>query len=288
MKQGKWLIVGALAANIAWANVPVIDGSQRYAEAVNNQPLEDNGLAQTKRYEDDSPFINEANAASEDERFSESQGKRVSSSTEHLQLLFNKLEQMQQEIASLRGQLELQAHQIKLLSKGRLPDSSLHKRNKLSESTQTTLPAVTIAKPKSEETSPQAVAVKRAGDPMDEQLSYVAAYELVKNKQYEQAREAMSAFLDRYPAGPYAANAHYWLGELYILAHQYTKALASFKTIVDEFADSNKFAAATYKLGVVYEQLGHNDKAHEQFIKVTEAFPGTTIARLAKAKLAQS
>ena len=47
--------------------------------------------------------------------------------------------------------------------------------------------------------------------------AYRAAYALVRGQQFDQAMPAFQQFLQDYPDGKYAANAHYWLGELYLV-----------------------------------------------------------------------
>ena len=47
--------------------------------------------------------------------------------------------------------------------------------------------------------------------------AYRAAYALVRGQQFDQAVQAFNQFLQNYPDGRYAPNAHYWLGELYLV-----------------------------------------------------------------------
>ena len=50
-----------------------------------------------------------------------------------------------------------------------------------------------------------------------EASAYRAAYALVQGRQFDEAIPAFQQFLQRFPGGLYAANAHYWLGELYLV-----------------------------------------------------------------------
>jgi TolA-binding protein len=52
---------------------------------------------------------------------------------------------------------------------------------------------------------------------MGEQEAYQAAYGLVRERQFSDALTAFAAFLGEYPFGRFAPNAHYWLGELYLV-----------------------------------------------------------------------
>jgi TolA-binding protein len=47
--------------------------------------------------------------------------------------------------------------------------------------------------------------------------AYEAAYALVRSQKFDQAVTAFQQFQRNYPAGMYAPNAYYWLGELYLV-----------------------------------------------------------------------
>ncbi len=206
--------------------------------------------------------------------------EQSTSPSEEMQLLLAKLNDMQREMADLRGKLEVQSHQLSALkSKPR------KKRYAAIKKRQSYYKKIKRNTPAKREMAPQKNAAKN--NTMDEQLSYVGAFELVKNKHFDKAIPAMKQFLDNYPKGPYAANAHYWLGELYLLKQDYNDAIDEFNIIIDKFKDSSKLAAAKLKLGVTYARLGDKFNAKQQFKAVTEEFPDTSAARLAKAKLAQ-
>ena len=82
---------------------------------------------------------------------------------------------------------------------------------------------------------PHPVATATPENPADEQIAYLAAYNLIKTKQYAAARTAMTNLTARYPKGSYTANAEYWLGELSLADHQPTEALKHFETVLKQF-----------------------------------------------------
>lgn len=270
-------LTAALMASSAFANVQVVDDSQNYA--YNNHSDQYTTFAASK----------------------EQPVKQDESETEKYQLLLSKIEQMQQEILELRGQVELQAHQLKVAglasTKGKVVASvpTMEAPVKQAEAAkpavqpeqtqQQEAKSAVVATAASEQANEAKAKVYASADPMDEQLSYVAAYEHIKHRQYQKALPALQTFVATYPDGPYAANAHYWLGELYLNDGQLQDARSQFEVVVKDFTDSNKVASAQYKLGITYERLGFKDKAQAQFLKVTEEFPGTAISRLAKAKI---
>ena len=48
------------------------------------------------------------------------------------------------------------------------------------------------------------------GDPAKEKLYYDAAFDLIKQKDFDKASQAFNAFLRKYPNSQYAGNAQYW------------------------------------------------------------------------------
>lgn len=122
-------------------------------------------------------------------------------------------------------------------------------------------------------------------NPVQEQNAYQTAYNSLKNRNYAQATQAMEKYLQQYPTGKYAANAHYWLGELYMVQGQQDKAASQFNTIITRYPDDGKIADAILKLGIVYYNKGQYVQAKSTFEQVKAKYPGSAAARLANARL---
>jgi tol-pal system protein YbgF len=121
----------------------------------------------------------------------------------------------------------------------------------------------------------------------EEQAVYQTAYNLIKAKKYDEAIAALQKMLVKYPAGQFAANAHYWLGELYSLTGQHEQAAAEFVAVVKHYPSNPRVADSELKLGLIYAtQLKWVD-AKASFAKVVHQYPGTPSARLAMEQLKQ-
>lgn len=220
----------------------------------------------------------------------------------------NKLQSLQKEVQDLRGQIELQAHEIDELKQQQLAyyqdlDSRLEQEQlNIARNRQSTTPKqLPKPVPVSTNETPAAVApemeIESMPDvahitpnrsrinPADEQISYLAAYDLVKQKNLSQATEAMQQFLSKYPQGGYSANAHYWLGELHLANKEYAEAISQFDTIIKSFKTSSKFAPSHLKLGYALAEMGRLSEAKAQLAAVMNLYPDTATAHLAKAKL---
>lgn len=225
--------------------------------------------------------------------------------------LIERVHTLQKEVQELRGQLEVQAHELKTLKEQQLTyykDLDGRIANASGKSTAATQPVAAgsrdallvpsqtpVNKPRASATYNTAPKNNTAAlptatpgfrsNPADEQISYLAAYELVKNKQYDNAIKAMQTFVQKYPQGGYSANAQYWLGELFMVKKDYAKAIEHFEVVLHQFPSSNKTAASMLKAGYAYAASGNNQEAKKRLQEVVKTFPGTQTAQLAHLKL---
>lgn len=120
---------------------------------------------------------------------------------------------------------------------------------------------------------------------LTEQSSYRAAYDLIKKRRYTQAAESFQAYLKQYATGSYAPNAHYWLGELALIAGDNDEAKQQFKIVTKEFPKHNKAADATLKLGVMAMEARQWQQARQFLSQVQQQYPISSAAQLAAAKI---
>lgn len=198
-------------------------------------------------------------------------------------LLFQ-VQQLQQEVQSLRNLVETQRQRLgQVENDGR--ERYLDVDRRLSEilkqlAERNTAPvqsAGNLAQPEPEEPSLGAVS---AGE--SDRDAYNRAYALIKTQDFDQAVDAFERFTATYTQSALLPNAHYWLGELFMVKNQTDKAESAFQTVISQFPNSRKVPDASYKLGLVYSRYGQIDKAKVQMGKVKAAFPKSTAAKLAE------
>lgn len=194
--------------------------------------------------------------------------------------LFLQLQQMQQEIAALRGMVEEQQHRI-----NRLEEDSKDRFQALdSRLSQGDVSASTGGNAEPDSGLQQSVTMA-PGDPEKEQQFYEAAYSLIQARDFERAQQAFVAFLGRYPQGKYAANAHYWLGEIGLVTNDLQAAGKAFATVINDWPQHGKVPDSTYKLATVEQRLGRHERAEAMFRQVVEQFPDSSAASLARQEL---
>ncbi|GEM_PF-1121716 len=277
--NSRWIaVVMGLMASVYFplaqaSSVPVIDESIRISGGENTSPapaVETQDLSESSEEEEsDVPVVTSkrvvtattATAATSnlslEQRLTRLE-KQVSARGEET----TQLEGLHQEIAELRGQIELNTHQIQLLSQKQ---------------------AVAQASEGSDTAAKGNVAAVREDD-ASELVAYQKAYDAIKAKDFERAKTAFQAYLHQYSKGTYAGNSHYWLGEIYLHQGALTKASAEFNQVLAN-AKNTKYPDAMLKMGFVYYQQGAWDQARRQLNQVKQQFPDTTVATLAESKL---
>jgi len=127
--------------------------------------------------------------------------------------------------------------------------------------------------------------VPAAASAGSDKASYQAAFDLLKNSQYDQATAAFQQFLAAYPDSSLADNAQYWLGEAYYVNRNFPSALAAFQAVIDRYPQSRKVPDALLKIGYCDYELKQIDQATQVLTDVLTRFPDTPAGNLAKQRL---
>lgn len=187
--------------------------------------------------------------------------------------LYSQVQQLQQEVQSLRGMVEELNHQVNQMRNGeRQRYLDLDRRlNQLDPNNKgaSLSPA-----------SGPASAKKFATD----KAMYEQASELRKKNQFRAAIELLNDLLAEYPRGAYAPYSNYWLGELYLAVApiDYKSAKKHFVSLLVDYPDHVKVPDAMYKLGRLYADQEQQDKARSTWNALIQKYPGKSAANLAK------
>jgi len=212
-----------------------------------------------------------------------------------------RMEQIQQELSSLRGLMESQEHQLNLIKQRqrnlyqdmdrRLHDLEIKGGSPASASGGTHVSPVaapstasSVPPPASSAPSPAPVAVSTGGD-KNGKPAYTAAFNILKQGKYQDAIVAFRGFQQNYPDSIYGANAQYWLGEAYSASRDYQTALQEFQKVISQFPQSNKVEGSMLKIGYTYYELQDWASARSALETVTSKYPGSTVSRKAKERL---
>jgi len=206
---------------------------------------------------------------------------------QNLSNLFYQLQQLQREVMMLNGKVEEQAHELRSLK-----EQSLERYVDLDRR----IAGGTAAVPGSGNTAAPVVLPISGGGSAPEQVgegdAYRSAYALVRAQKFNDASVAFKQFLQDYPAGKYAPNAHYWLGELYLVMQpsDLESSRQAFMLLLSQYPNNSKAPDAMYKLGKVYFMKGNREKAREYLDRVITQYgsSNSSAVKLSREFIAQN
>lgn len=187
------------------------------------------------------------------------------------------LQMLQQEVMMLRGEVERQGHELQQLRQQSL-DRYIELDRRMGGSGADPDAGASSTIP--EARSGGSPVARTAGAPSTnvaqpgEYEAYKNAYAKVKAQEFGGAVTAFQSFLDKYPEGRYAANAHYWLGELYLVLSppQPEQAMQEFSGLLQNYPDNAKVPDAMLKLGRLYFQRGERDRSRQMLERLVAEY----------------
>jgi tol-pal system protein YbgF len=214
--------------------------------------------------------------------------------------LLNDVEDLKAQVRRLRGQIEVQQHELDQLKNGQR-QSLIDVDRRLRELERR--PAGASATPvpgQSAAVSPPALApsgsaglaaaaptqpAARGVPSAAEQQQYDAAFALMKQGLYQQAAARFREFVARNPKSPLADNAQYWIGEAAYVTRDFRTALAEFNKVVTNYPQSPKVADALLKIGYTHYELAAYERARQVLNEVITRYPNTAVAKSAELRL---
>ncbi|WP_136415025.1 MULTISPECIES: tol-pal system protein YbgF [Oxalobacteraceae] len=183
--------------------------------------------------------------------------------------LNNQNEQLKQEIARLRGQIEMLTNELANTQK-RQKDFYVDLDTRLRK------------------LEPQQITVdgKEVSVEQGEQRAYEAALAYFKAGDYKNAGASFFDFLRRYPNSGFAPSAQYWLGNTYYAQRDYRNAISAQQVVVKNYPDSPKAADALLNIASCYMELKDKGSAKKTLETLVAQYPDSPAARTAKERLA--
>lgn len=222
-----------------------------------------------------------------------------------LQDMLNRMDQLQQDLQELRGELEVQTHTLKDLQR-RQREQYLDIDRRLQQlenpsvggppGAASTLPPTTTApvrvppvtpptaqKPPS--AKPPAALVPGSIEQIGEQAEYDTALAVLREGRYTEAAQAFKKFLADHPGSTYADNANYWLGEAYYVTRNFDKALRAFQGLVNTYPKSAKVPGSRLKIAYINYEKKDWPAARKALSAIVSDYPDTTVSRQANDRL---
>jgi tol-pal system protein YbgF len=178
-------------------------------------------------------------------------------------------EQLRQEIARLRGQVEVLTNEL----------ANEQRRQK---------DFYTDLDGRLRKLEPQKATVdgREVEIGVNEQKSYDDALALFKAANYKGASAAFASFVKRFPQSGFAAAAYYWLGTSYYAQRDYRSAIHALQTVVSSYPDNPKAPDALLNISSCQTELKDKAGAKKALENLIAQYPGSAAALTAKERLA--
>ena len=184
--------------------------------------------------------------------------------------LANEMDRLRQEIAGLRGQIEVLSNELANAQR-RQKDfyADLDQRLRAIEQKQSALDN------------------KAAELTASEQKTFDAALVQFKSQDYRGAAQSLSSFLQKYPESTYLPQAYFWLGSSHYALGDCSSAIPAFQTVVARFASSPRAPDAMLSLAECQIDMKDKAAARESLSNLVKRYPSTPAAAAAKERLAE-
>ncbi len=115
---------------------------------------------------------------------------------------------------------------------------------------------------------------------------YNAAFQLLSQARFEDARAALESFIAGYPTDPLISNAYYWLGETFYVERDYLAAADTFRRGFEMAPGGAKAPDNLLKLGMSLATMNKEEEACVVYGQLVERYPdaGSSIASKVRAE----
>jgi tol-pal system protein YbgF len=205
--------------------------------------------------------------------------------------LLRQIDQLNAEIASLRGQIEVLTNDNQQLQK-RQRDFylDLDSRMKRLEGGGAAAPGASGAGgvPDARPAEPGAATprVSSREDQAREMKAYDAASNLFRRNDFASAIDAFRGFVKDFPSSTLAPNAEYWIGISYANLRDYKNAIATQEALLAKHPQSPKAPDALLAIAAIQAEQGDNGSARNTLEDIIARYPNSEAAGKARTRLA--
>jgi len=182
--------------------------------------------------------------------------------------LVNQIDGLKQEIANLRGQLEVVSNRVEGLDK---------RQKDLYVDLDARLRKFETAKLDQDKATAAAQA---------EQQVYEAGLNQFKANNYGAAIQSLQSFLASYPQSTLAPSAQYWIGNAHYALRDYRSAIAAQQKVIANWPDSAKAPDAMLNIASSQSEMGDPNAARNTLRTLVSKYPQSPAAEQAKQRLA--
>jgi len=195
--------------------------------------------------------------------------------------LFQQIQQLQQQVRNLQGQVDTLQYQLKQNEQGQrdLYQNLDSRISKVETGGGAAAGANAAAGDAGNDDG------SNADVPPEVQSAYMAAFDKLKNGQYDAAVAGFKSFVAQNPETSLTDNAWYWMGEAYYVQQDLGNSQNAFEIVVNRFASSAKVPASLYKIALIQTAQNQTTNAKATLERIVSQYPDSDSAGLAQQKL---
>ena len=210
------------------------------------------------------------------------------SQQESLEILLEKLNKLEEEIANLSNNLDQNTYELQRIEDAnQLRYMDLDKRIHQLETL--------ILLSNEEDNQDQIVSGDIDENPLsdliandeseEEFLLWSNSLKLIENSRYSEAAENLRLLILSFPRGEYSIEAYFYLGDIYFQQQMYQESIETFNSLLINFPENNRTPETIFKLGLNFLRLEDEIAAIRNFNNVIQNYPESSAAILSEEEL---
>jgi TolA-binding protein len=210
------------------------------------------------------------------------------SQQESLEILLEKLNKLEEEIANLSNNLDQNTYELQRIEDAnQLRYMDLDKRIHQLETL--------ILLSNEDDNQDQIVSGDIDENPLsdliandeseEEFLLWSNSLKLIENSRYSEAAENLRLLILSFPRGEYSIEAYFYLGDIYFQQQMYQDSIETFNSLLINFPENNRTPETIFKLGLNFLRLEDEIAAISNFNNVIQNYPESSAAILSEEEL---
>ena len=210
------------------------------------------------------------------------------SQQESLEILLEKLNKLEEEIANLSNNLDQNTYELQRIEDAnQLRYMDLDKRIHQLETL--------ILLSNEDDNQDQIVSGDIDENPLsdliandeseEEFLLWSNSLKLIENSRYSEAAENLRLLILSFPRGEYSIEAYFYLGDIYFQQQMYQDSIETFNSLLINFPENNRTPETIFKLGLNFLRLEDEIAAISNFNNDIQNYPESSAAILSEEEL---
>tara|TARA_B100001027_G_scaffold174314_1_gene125541 strand:+ start:498 stop:1205 length:708 start_codon:yes stop_codon:yes gene_type:complete len=214
-------------------------------------------------------------------------GLNAQTNNESIDLIIEKIENLEIELARLANQIDSNTFEVQKLDESNQAryvdlDKRIHELEAIILLSKEEVEEETNEELKLE--NPLAELIEKDGEE-EEFTLWSNTLRLIDNSRYSEAAENLRFLILSYPNGAYLVDSYFWLGEIYFLQEMNEDAYETYFSLINNFPDHERVSTSLYKLGLISIKLDKNEEAIAFFERVILNYPNSGSSVLSEQEL---